>query len=77
MYGRLARLQALEVLTLEHYVRTVDERRNIMCTAHPQKDYLATSLDSGLEKLKSLANLSTLSVFWTCHLRLLSGTFNG
>lgn len=69
MYGRLARLQALDVLTLGHCVRMVDERRNIMCTAHPQKkkDCLAMSLDNGLEKLKSLANLSTLNIFWMCH----------
>ncbi|KAF9308302.1 hypothetical protein BG003_011292, partial [Podila horticola] len=67
VYGRLARLRALNVLALGHYVRMVDASRSIMYTAHPQKDCLAMTLDSGLEKLKPLVNLDTLTVTWMCH----------
>lgn len=50
VYGRLTRLRALEVLALGHYIRMVDERQSIMCTAHSQKDCLTMTLDSGLGK---------------------------
>jgi len=47
VYGRLTWLRALEVPALGHYIRMVDERQSILCTAYPQKDCLAMTLDSG------------------------------
>ncbi|KAG0330738.1 hypothetical protein BG000_011542 [Podila horticola] len=67
LYDRIARMSGLRLLALGHNIRIVDERRGVSSTGLIQEDCLAMTLDSGLEKLKPLVNLTALNLFRMRH----------
>ncbi|KAG0015607.1 hypothetical protein BGZ81_011598 [Podila clonocystis] len=62
LYDRVARMPSIRLLAFGQSVRIVDERRGITSAGLVQKDCLAMTLDSGLEKLKPLVKLTALNL---------------
>ncbi|KAG0016864.1 hypothetical protein BGZ82_000919, partial [Podila clonocystis] len=67
LYDRVARMPGIRLLAFGQSVRIVDERRGIASTGLVQKECLAMTLDSGLEKLKPLVNLTALNLISMRH----------